>query len=1221
MQNSRNTTFSLLIFSGVLFLLGFGIKYLTNGNTKPENYARQLETALHEQEREVNDYFRKNAFLEDAIHNKLTKNVLTDLNDKAYTLCIYKGDSLLFWSNSKALPYSTEIAPTPTRVVQQVQLQKGYYELIKDRYTATGGTAYTLVGLIPIYYEYAHENDYAQNGFALDKVPRSVKIAKLGTPVHSINEQKIFHILLKGSAGRQHIPIQTLVCYLLAFFAFIWSLTLLASTVIMQYGSWVGVPFFVGSVLLTRIATTYLGFTSMFSDYDLFNPRYYAFNDMVNSLGDLFISVVLLFWIAVFMHRQLRFRHLMSLAKIPRYMTAAGVYALIFGGIFLMGFVYKSLVLDSEISLEIDNIFSLNIYSFIGLLSVTVLAVAFFFVAHKLMLLLTKLNLSTNTKLAFAGAGLVLFTIFNILNFLSATSCFLIFFTFFIIFLFELFIRRKTLSLGWLLGWVIVFSMFSSILLFQLNIQKNINSMKFYAERLSEDNDHIAEVRFANVLRKIRNDNFIKSFFINSFAIPKRQVVDRIEQLYISDYLFNHYQYNIHAYYPKGGAVRGEAPDYEGIVKKIDGSVRTSVPDVYLWNDGNSNSRYIAAIPIAKNKTDLGKLVIEFSPKAIKKSKVYPELLLDNYSKRQKKFDAFDYAIYKKGKRIAQKDKSFSASLEFDTPEDTEFYTQTKRQQNYLVYRPNADKVVVVAAKKRDLSKPVSLFSYMFCLQFAVFLIMILINRIVQALPTATYKMSISTQPSLRSRINISVISVIVLSFVAIGVVTVFYFQQEFEEYHEGRLERKVRGVLATANNDMKKHPATDGFLPDVVELSDIHNMDINLYGLNGTLLSSSQKEIFDRGLISNKIDPVAFHHLRTKGMEQHTQSETINKLEYLAAYVPLENADKKEVAYLGLPYFSRQTNLRQDVSDFMGALLNVYVLLFLIAGVVALFVGNSVTRPIVTIGEKLKEVKLGEKNEPIVWENEDEIGALVTEYNKMIGQLENSAQLLAKSNRELAWREMARQVAHEIKNPLTPMRLSIQHLQRVYQTNPDQINRLSKTILEQIDNLSHIASEFSNFAKMPQASNEYFVLDELVISVYDLFKERDNMHITLEIPDENTTVFADKKQMMRVFNNLIKNAIQAIPEDRPGNIRIAVERLDENVIVKIMDNGVGIPDEKLSSIFVPNFTTKNSGMGLGLAISRNIVQSANGSIYFETKENLGTTFFVELPIKEAVYS
>ena len=253
-------------------------------------------------------------------------------------------------------------------------------------------------------------------------------------------------------------------------------------------------------------------------------------------------------------------------------------------------------------------------------------------------------------------------------------------------------------------------------------------------------------------------------------------------------------------------------------------------------------------------------------------------------------------------------------------------------------------------------------------------------------------------------------------------------------------------------------------------------------------------------------------------------------------------------------------------------------------------------------------------------WGTKDEVGTLISEYNKMIKKLDDSANLLAKSEREGAWREMAKQVAHEIKNPLTPMKLSIQYLKHAFQSNPDNIEplmqRVSNTLIEQIDNLAHIANEFSNFAKMPRANNEEFIVNVLVESVHDLFKEVKDADVSLTLPEKAFTVFADRKQLMRVLNNLIKNAVEAIPEDRDGAIKVSLFEQEIMAIIKVSDNGVGIPEEMKKKVFVPNFTTKNSGTGLGLAISKNIIESVNGKIYYETMPNIGTDFYVELPIE-----
>lgn len=394
--------------------------------------------------------------------------------------------------------------------------------------------------------------------------------------------------------------------------------------------------------------------------------------------------------------------------------------------------------------------------------------------------------------------------------------------------------------------------------------------------------------------------------------------------------------------------------------------------------------------------------------------------------------------------------------------------------------------------------------------------------------------------------------------------------------------------------------------------------MDINIYDLNGILINTSQPDIFEKGLLSDIINPLAYKELEVGKRSQVLQTENIGALQYLAVYVPLRNINGELVAYLNLPYFAREKELQGEISSFLVALVNVYVLLLIAAGSLAYLLSNSITYPLSAIGEKIKQTQLGRKNEPIEWKNNDEIGKLVQEYNKMIGELEQSADLLARSERESAWREMAKQIAHEIKNPLTPMKLSIQHLQRAMADGRPNVDvlaqRVMATMIEQIDSLSHIASEFSSFAKMPTAQNEVFDLTEVVASVADLFREEQNVSIVHERA-EPVWVYADKNQLLRVFNNLVKNAVQAIPDGKHGTVTIGVERENHYATVWVKDNGIGITEEQRSKVFVPNFTTKSSGTGLGLAMSKQIVENAGGEVWFDSEPEMGTTFFVKLPL------
>jgi nitrogen fixation/metabolism regulation signal transduction histidine kinase len=388
-------------------------------------------------------------------------------------------------------------------------------------------------------------------------------------------------------------------------------------------------------------------------------------------------------------------------------------------------------------------------------------------------------------------------------------------------------------------------------------------------------------------------------------------------------------------------------------------------------------------------------------------------------------------------------------------------------------------------------------------------------------------------------------------------------------------------------------------------KITDIHGQEISLYSRAGKLISFT--EIHEDMLRL----PAGYSEikLQTRDIEFKGVPKTI---------VPLSIASQPPYAYFTIT-FPKSPRSYSSILDFISTILNVYVFLFLIAGAIALAIANSITRPLSIIAGKLKEFKLGASNKPLIYEDNDEIGQLINEYNNLIVQVQDSADIIAKTERDMAWREMAKQVAHEIKNPLTPMKLSIQYLDKMVKTNPDRAKDLTEkvasTLVTQIDALTNIANEFSNYATMPKANNEKIILNEIVEAVHDLFRKRDDMDITMSEPIADLLVFVDRNQLIRILNNLVKNAIQAIPDDRRGKIDIALNKKNHSAIITVKDNGTGIPDYMKQKVFTPNFTTKNSGTGLGLAISANMIDSMNGRIYFDTRIYEGTTFFVEIPL------
>jgi two-component system, NtrC family, nitrogen regulation sensor histidine kinase NtrY len=577
-------------------------------------------------------------------------------------------------------------------------------------------------------------------------------------------------------------------------------------------------------------------------------------------------------------------------------------------------------------------------------------------------------------------------------------------------------------------------------------------------------------------------------------------------------------------------------------------------------------------------------------------------------------------------------DYAFATKLNKDLVPKEEFELHHKDNFDELWYKTGPGNVVIIAKQDNFLIESITLFSYLFCAFLLITAVFWLINAFIRSRLNKV-KFKTYWQLSIRNQIHGTVIFISVLSFIVIGIATILFFIRRYENNNRERLSRTIKVMEKEMRNSLIDLAAFDdvikiydeGFKEKleqmVLKISEIHDADINLYDLDGNLKVSSLPLPYVKGIVSTKMDPLAYYHINKQKEVQYFKEEKIGTLKFVSNYVPVIDETGKEYAYLNIPYFTSQSKLRLEIANFLVTIINLNAFIFLIAGIVALFITNRITRSFSFISNKMKEVNLGKLNEAIEWNRSDEIGELVKEYNKMVAKLDNSATALAKSEREGAWREMARQVAHEIKNPLTPMKLSLQYLQKAIANNTDNVRQLTasvaQTLVEQIDHLNQIAGEFSQFANIGNPRNEVFDLHEILYVVTQLHGVNDKVELKWNPLPQRVLINADRTHINRLFTNLIQNAIQAVPEDEDKMAIIEVQELvtGGKVLIKIKDNGEGIPEEMKNKIFTPNFTTKTSGTGLGLAMCKGIVEQSKGQIWFETKAGNGSVFFVELPL------
>lgn len=480
-------------------------------------------------------------------------------------------------------------------------------------------------------------------------------------------------------------------------------------------------------------------------------------------------------------------------------------------------------------------------------------------------------------------------------------------------------------------------------------------------------------------------------------------------------------------------------------------------------------------------------------------------------------------------------------------------------------------------------------------------------------------------QLSLRIRIFFSMILLILLASILIAAVTIFQYKEQTDEYNQGRLERKEESVKASINYwlnsgntfalETKNIPYI--FQDKIYEISDIEKLEINIYDLDGNMVKSSHSG-FVKSDAPTVLDDDILNKIRNDYKHRYVNTRIIRGNTLQSSYTYITDNKFKPFGILNLQYIQDNTQQDKDLEEFLVRMAFVYLLMFVLAIMLAYFISSYITRNIKAITDKMRKTTLNTTNEKIILKNASaEIYTLVNAYNHMVDELEKSAVKLAKGEREQAWREMAKQVAHEIKNPLTPMRLSIQSFQRRFDPNDpnikNKLNEHSKALIQQIDTMSSIASAFSNFAKMPTPNKEELDAVEVVKHALDIFTED---YISFSPKEKSIYAILDKSQLIRIVTNLVKNAIQALEEVENKKIEVSIFSNEEMIEIIVEDNGKGIQEEDKIRVFEPKFTTKSSGMGLGLPMVKNIVEAYNGTITFTTELNKGTIFKIKLPKK-----
>jgi len=765
------------------------------------------------------------------------------------------------------------------------------------------------------------------------------------------------------------------------------------------------------------------------------------------------------------------------------------------------------------------------------------------------------------------------------------------------------------------------------------NNRKELRNRHHYAEILAAKTDPASESMLNSMLTDFRiaflSENFdrLKNEQANKF------LKDSLINNNFSGYK-NRYDTRIFSFDERETPLHNDnAASYDQLNTILNTqSKTTAVQGLFYYDESYDRFSYISKKVINDYSGKLlGTIFIVVTPKAIKNETLYPELFSKGINYAIENSSTYAFAIYNKGKLISShNDYPFSTSLPPQNFSSNQYRLASSKDHDELWFNAGADKFIVIVKESRISIETITLFSYLFCsfllLSACFWLLSIFISsRLDPQILRNKWQLSI------RNQIHGIIIFISAVSFFVIGIATILFFISRYQSNNQEKLSRviqimknKVAGSLTEGWQMSDSMLVADkGGMQNVenniIDIAEIHGVDVNIYDLKGDLKLASLPLPYVKGIVSTKMEPTAYFHLHNSKEVQYFQNEKIGNLEFVSSYVPVFDAQGNTTAYLNIPYFTSESKLQQEIANFLVTIINLNAFIFLIAGIVALFITTRITNSFSLISEKMKKINLGKINEAIEWSRNDEIGSLVNEYNKMLSKLDESASALAKTERESAWKEMAKQVAHEIKNPLTPMKLSMQFLQRAIENNAPNVKQLTATVantmVEQIDHLSNIASEFSQFANIDKANKELLDLNEALDSIKQLYSGNEKISIQWKLVKEPVMIFADKTHVNRLFTNLIQNALQSVPGQEMPLIQITERFEDAEVLIQIKDNGEGIPENIQPKIFTPNFTTKTSGTGLGLAMCKRIVEQMNGHIWFETSPDYGTTFFIRLPL------
>lgn len=1156
------------------------------------------------------------------------------LNDSPYSYYVFDADTLVAWH--RAVVPLAHLTPGTFRA-RFMRFDNGWYYVAGLR-----SDTLSVFGLFRIKSLYAFENEYLDDAlhpsFGLSGNLR-VSSADSPTDARILTSDGSFLFSIRLSDTNEQ-PTFVLVADFVMLLLLV--LTLMQTVrsgqlILIGYGHR-NLALFCSLLMLASVYGLMLSLqlSPQMSEWFVFSPSVFAYANWMPSLGYLFLLSVIIsvwcYWVFRFLDFGIVERH----PFVSHHPTFLYVLLLL---LLLLVYIGLNVAIDIIVRHSVDlaiYIGSLDVSgaSMMKLAVISLLTLAFW-------LVLERVYVEIVPRIGWRKC-LTTIALFAVLAVFPASLLFdwlgLFVFVWFIIINLIYFMIKRNRAIGlkystfvWMM---FLFALFVIIRMSFLNIEKERRTCNLLVHNLSfqlmREDDPVAEMLLLQMESSLRTDSTLQAY-VSTDETDNRIIYSYLRERFFDGY-FTRYDmqvipcYGAHSTLQIAGSNESyECYSYFANMLSIFGVRIAPKSNFYCLKDNDGRPSYFGKFSFYRpQRNSWMHLYIEINAKPMSLGLGYPELLTNSRDRVNiKPLHGFSYAKYLDG-RLVSRHGDFNYNTSDTWYREPPAGVKTKVDYDgfsHLVYTVQDRQVVVLSYPKLTVRQFVADFSYVFLGMF------IFISLVLSLIKPANNL--ILRHTSIQERIQFSFIMFVMILLILLCVVSGFYSSIRFEENSRQQMSQSLSSVVRELETGLAELNDEYGVIDNdqidncLQKCSNIFMLDVHLYSTDGQLIATSRRELFDMGVAAPQMNAEVLAALGSRHVPEYIAEESIGRLSYYSCYASISDEHGRTVGYVNLPFFMGADALHDQVLAMVVAVTNSYLFFVILAIGFAIILSRRIVSPLMSISEGLKNIGLGKNNVKINYSGtDDEIGLLVSEYNRMLDELALSAEKLAVSERDMTWREMAKQIAHEIKNPLTPMKLSVQYLQKAWDEHRAEygtyLSRVSTTLIEQIDQLTVIASEFSSMAKMPVGQPENIDVVDRLRNAVALFERVDGCRISLAGADEvgRAVVFANGEQLTSVFNNLIKNAIQSA-QGREVTIGVDVSIVDEGnrVLVSVRDNGRGIAPEVREKIFKPNFTTKSTGMGLGLAIVKAIVVGLNGRVWFESEVGVGSCFYVELPL------